>query len=155
MHQGPSPPSPHSFHAPWLSVKWITLALAINKYHLFLNTRRPRDTSSFGLYLRVLAGEQGSWFALLFCLLAGVHSALGENTVIPALPANEVSQNVTALLSSLRYQFHSSCLEVRSHLPPSSSLPSRAWPRPAAAVSLCWQTSLGTICHLTFMVAHR
>ena len=83
-------------------MKWITLALAINKYHLFLNTGRPRDTSSFGLYLRVLAGEQGSWFALPFCLLAGLHSALGENTVIPALPADEVSQNVTALPSSLR-----------------------------------------------------
>ena len=155
MHQGPPPPSPHSFHAPRLSVKWITLALVINKYHLFLNTRHPRDTSSFGLYLRVLAGEQGSWFALLFCSLAGLHSTLGENTVIPALPANEVSQNVTALPSSLRYEFHSSCLEVRSHPPPSSGLPSRAWPRPAAVVSLCWQMSLGTIRQLTFMVAHR
>ena len=51
----------------------------------------------------MLAGEQGSWFALLFCSLAELHSALRENTVIPALPANEVSQNVTALPSSLSF----------------------------------------------------
>lgn len=113
---------------PRLSVKWITLALAINKYHLFLNTRRPRDTSSFGLYLRVLAEEQGSWYTTVL-FAAGVHSAAGENAVIPALPASEFLRDVTALPSSLRYEFTAAAWRVTDHPPPSSSLPSRAWPK--------------------------
>lgn len=48
-----------------------------------------------------------------------------------------------ALPSSLRYEFHSSCAGPCSHPPLSSSLPSRALPRPAADISLCWQTSRG------------